>query len=121
MEVTNIIIRLYVETEKFESSIDFYETAQGLPCELRFENKEKRINGAKIGKVLILSGSKDDLAHISDIKAIFYVDSLDEFIPWLKESGAEILHDPVTIPFGRNMSVRNPDGLVLEYFEPRAE
>jgi hypothetical protein len=37
----------------------------------------------------------------------------------LKANGADILHDPQVIPFGRNMTVRNPDGLVVEYFEPK--
>ncbi|MDR6670945.1 hypothetical protein [Rhizobium sp. 1399] len=120
MKVADMVFRLYVETDKLESTIAFYETAQATACELKFENTEKRIKGAKIGKVLILAGAKEDLAAVNDISAIFYVDSLDAFIPWLKDNGAVILHAPVTIPFGRNMTVRNPDGLVVEYFEAKA-
>jgi predicted enzyme related to lactoylglutathione lyase len=114
-----MVLRLYAETEKFESPIAFYEKARGIACELRFENAEKRIKGAKIGGILILSGTSEDLASLRDITAIFYVDSLDAFIPFLKANGAEILHDSQAIPFGRNMTVRNPDGLVVEYFGPK--
>jgi predicted enzyme related to lactoylglutathione lyase len=120
MRVTDMVFRLYSTPESFEQAIKFYEGAQDITCELRFENKEKRISGAKIGKILILSGADDDLAPVREISAVFYVDSLDAFVPWLEGNGARILLPPQTIPFGRNMTVRNPDGLVVEYFQPPA-
>lgn len=118
MRVIDMVLRLYATPEAFEQTIKFYEDAQGIPCELRFENRDKRISGAKIGRVLILAGTDQDLAPVREINVIFYVDSLDAFAPWLEHNGAKILHPPQTIPFGRNMTVRNPDGLVVEYFEP---
>ncbi|TIX90496.1 VOC family protein [Rhizobium sp. P44RR-XXIV] len=121
MQVTETVLRLYAETEKFESVIAFYEKVQGIECEFRFDVPERRINGAKIGGVLILSGSIVDLAPIRDASAIFYVDSLDEYVDWLKANGAELLHGPQAGPFGRNLTARNPDGLVVEYFEPRPQ
>lgn len=120
MKITDKVFRLYAETEKFESVIAFYEEAQGIECEFRFDISERRIKGAKIGDVLILSGSKYDLAPVREATAIFYVDSLDECAAWLEDNGAEILHGPQAGPFGRNLTARNPDGLIAEYFEPTA-
>jgi predicted enzyme related to lactoylglutathione lyase len=120
MKMTDKVFRLYAETEKFESVIAFYEKAQGIACEFRFNIAERRLKGAKIGGFLILSGSKEDLAPVNQATAIFYVDSLDEYAAWLKEAGAEILHEPMENAFGRNLMARNPDGLVVEYFEPKA-
>lgn len=121
MLVTDRILRLYTDKEKFESTIAFYENIQGTDCEMRFDIAERDIQGAKIGGVLILSGDKEALDPVRDIQAIFYVDSLGEFEPWLKENGAEIVHGPHSNAFGKNMMVRNPDGLLVEYFEAKTD
>ncbi len=119
MPVKDMVLRLYTSPDGFEPTIAFYETLQGAACTLRFENAEKRIKGVRIGGVLILSGADADLQPLRAIGAVFYVDSLDDLNSWLEDNGAEILHPPQTIAFGRNMTVRNPDGLTVEYFEPR--
>ncbi|WP_144240512.1 VOC family protein [Paenibacillus sabinae] len=119
--MTDRILRLYTDKEKFESTIAFYENIQGIDCEMRFNIAERDIQGAKIGGVLILSGEKESLDPVRDIQAIFYVDSLGEFEPWLKENGAEIVHGPHSNAFGKNMMVRNPDGLLVEYFEAKTD
>ena len=36
MKVADMVFRLYVETDQFESTIAFYETAQAIACELKF-------------------------------------------------------------------------------------
>jgi hypothetical protein len=63
------------------------------------------------------SPAAEVLASVRYVNAIFYVDSLDEFVRWLPDNGAELLHAPRTVTAGRNVTVRNPDGLVVEYFE----
>lgn len=50
-----------------------------------------------------------------------HVDSVDEFVPWLLQNGAEILHGPKTISFGRNMIVHHPDGHDDEYLEAASQ
>jgi predicted enzyme related to lactoylglutathione lyase len=78
---------------------------------------ETEIAAAKVGGFLIFAGAPDNLARVRDVNAIFYVDSLDAFVPWLSENGAQILVGPRTVTGGRNATVRNPDGLIVEYFE----
>lgn len=64
------------------------------------------------------------------VAGIVYVDSLDAFIPWLRNSGAERVladwlpadHDefdgkPRAVTGGRNAYFRHPDGALMEYFE----
>jgi predicted enzyme related to lactoylglutathione lyase len=75
------------------------------------------VSGAKVGGFLILAGNDETLAPVRHVQAIFYVDALDEFLAWLPKNGGRLLVGPLTISHGRNATVRNPDGLVVEYFE----
>jgi hypothetical protein len=50
-------------------------------------------------------------------KKALTVDSLDGPAPRLRENGAVIRHEPPDAPGGRNLTARNPDGLIVEYYE----
>jgi predicted enzyme related to lactoylglutathione lyase len=117
MQVLQHVFRLYVARDKFEQAIAFYERIQGSSCERRVHISETGIDAAKVGGFLIFTGASESLARVHDVNAIFYVDSLAAFVPWLNENGAEILLGPRTVTGGRNATVRNPDGLIVEYFE----
>ncbi|MBV8793688.1 MAG: VOC family protein [Hyphomicrobiales bacterium] len=117
MQVLQHVFRLYVALDKFEQAIAFYEWIQGLSCERRVHIPETGMDAAKVGGFLIFTGAPQSLARVRDVNAIFYVDSLAAFVPWLSENGAEILAGPRTVTGGRNATVRNPDGLIVEYFE----
>jgi predicted enzyme related to lactoylglutathione lyase len=117
MKILQSVFRLYVSNEAFEKTISFYERLQNLRCERRVHISETGVTAAKIGGFLIFSGSAEALAPVRHVGAIFYVDSLDDFVQWLPENDAELLHPPRTVTAGRNVTVRNPDGLVVEYFE----
>jgi predicted enzyme related to lactoylglutathione lyase len=118
MQVLQHVFRLYVARDKFEQAITFYERIQGISCERRVHIPETGIDAAKVGGFLIFTGAPESLARVRDVSAIFYVDSLASFLPWLNENGAEILAGPRTVTSGQNATVRNPDGLIVEYFEP---
>lgn len=117
MRIIDMALRPYTRPEVLEETIAFYEAAQGIACERRFENREKRLSGARVGHVLILAGIDAAIASLRDVSAVFYVDDLDAFGSWLAANGADILHPPQATPFGRSMIARNPDGLFTEYFE----
>jgi predicted enzyme related to lactoylglutathione lyase len=117
MKILQSAFRLYVSPESFERTIAFYERFQNQPCERRMHIAETGIDAAKVGGFLIFAGSPETLAPVRHVDAIFYVDSLDECLGWLPENGAEILAGPRTVTAGRNATVRNPDGLVVEVFE----
>lgn len=117
MQVLQHAFRLYVAHDKFEQAIAFYERIQGVRYERRVNIPETGINAAKVGGFLIFTRASERLSRVHEVNAIFYVDSLDAFVPWLSENGAEILAGPRNVTGGKNATLRNPDGLVAEYFE----
>jgi predicted enzyme related to lactoylglutathione lyase len=117
MRILQHAFRIYVDACALDATIAFYAQAQGMKCERRITIAETGVEAAKVGGVLILSGSQEKLAPVRHVDAIFYVDSLDAFVSWLREHGAEILAGPHAVTGGRNLTARNPDGLVVEYFE----
>jgi predicted enzyme related to lactoylglutathione lyase len=119
MRILQQALRVYVESERLPAEIAFYETLQGTKCERRVDIAETGVSAAKVGGFLILAGTRGQLDAVRAVGAIFYVDALDEFVPWLRRNGAEILAGPRTVTGGRNATVRHADGLIVEYFEGR--
>lgn len=117
MRILQKCFRVYAEVDGLEASIKFYEGLQGVRCERRINIPETGIEAAKVGEFLILAGDKETLRAVSNVDGVFYLDSLDEFHNWLEAQGAEILHGPIDITAGRNLTARHPDGLVIEYFQ----
>lgn len=120
MRILQHAFRTYVEPDMLDQTIAFYEQAQGMTCERRVKIVEIGIEAAKVGGFLIFSGTNEQLASARHVSAIFYVDSLGAFIPWLGDNGVEILDGPRQVTGGRNLTARHPDGLVVEYFEKAA-
>ena len=117
MRILQKCFRVYAEADGLEASIKFYEGLQGVSCERRISIAETGIEAAKVGGFLILAGDKEKLKAVSNVDGVFYLDSLDAFYAWLEAQGAEILHGPIDVTAGRNLTARHPDGLVIEYFQ----
>src|SRR6266446_3981361 len=66
----------------------------------------------------IIGGAERDLARVKDLRATFTVDSLAEFEAHLRSWGATILQPPAPTPAGKNMVVRDVEGLEFELVEP---
>jgi len=117
MQILEQCLRLYTSTKKLDEVVQFYEKLQNTRCERRLLIAESGIVVAKVGGMLILAKNDPFPDHISAIQAIFYVDRLDEIVAWCAANGAEILKAPHAVTAGGNATVRNPDGLLAEYFE----
>ena len=117
MRILEHVFRVYCSPADLDFTVAFYEAAQQVRCERRVEIRETGVTAAKVGGFLILSAAEERLVPVSHVQAIFYVDSLDEFMPWLEKNGAETLKGPRLVTGGRNATVRHRDGLVVEYFE----
>ncbi len=113
MKVLKILSRLYVNDLK--SAIEFYEKLLGTPVARRIEIPQIGLELAQIGDILIIAGSDEALKPFRSTQATFLVDSLDEFKAYLEEKGAEIIRGPTKVPTGWNMTLRHPDGSVIEY------
>jgi len=115
MKILQNLSRLYIPN--LNSTLEFYEELLDTPAAMRFEIPQIGLELAQIGNVLLIAGSEEALKPFRGTQATFLVDSLDEFRAFLEEKGAEIIRGPDKVPTGRNMTVRHPDGSVIEYVE----
>lgn len=115
MKILQTLSRLYVN--ELNSALEFYEKLLSTTAAMRFEIPQIGLELAQIGNILLIAGSEEALKPFISTQATFLVDSLDEFRAFLEEKGAEIIRGPVKVPTGRNMTVRHPDGSVIEYVE----
>lgn len=120
MKLLHHAFRLYVEPDSLEASVAFYEQLQGLPCERRIPFPALGIDVAVCGAFIVLAGTCEALQPFRSAGALLVVDDLDATIAWARDRGAEVLHGPQDASGGRNATVRNPDGLVAEYYQPAA-
>lgn len=115
MKILQTLSRFYVND--LNSALEFYEELLGSPAAMRFKIPQIGLELAQIGSILLIAGSDEALKPFRSTQATFLVDSLDEFKAYLEEKGAEILRGPDKVPTGRNMTVKHPDGSVIEYVE----
>lgn len=121
MKIYNILTRIFIDATALEGSIDFYEQLFGEKCELRFTYPEHELELAMIGSILLVAGSPDHLQAFTDTKVTLLVDSIEEFLGYLTLNGSTILEYPKSVPTGKNMRVKHPDGLIAEYVEHKTE
>lgn len=115
MKILKTLSRLYVTD--LDSTLGFYEKLLSTPAAVRFEIPQIGLELAQIGDILLIGGSKEALKPFRSTQATLLVDSLDEFRDFLEEKGAEIIRGPAKVPTGRNMTVKHPDGSIIEYVE----
>lgn len=115
LKILQVLNRFYVKD--IERAISIYENLLGTETCLRFEYKENGLELAQIGTILIIAGSEKALKPYRDTKATFIVNSVDRFKSFLLENGSVIIRDIKLVPTGRNMTVRHPDGIIIEYVE----
>ncbi len=117
MKIHKILMRIFVDSRELENSIHFYEKLFGEKCELKFKYPEKELELAMVGSILLISGSEERLKPFTETKITFLVDSIEEFLEFLTTHDSTILEYPKSVPTGKNMRVKHPDGLIAEYVE----
>ena len=115
MTINQVLTRIYVND--LDNAVDFYEKLFHKKCVFRFSYKEVDLELAQVDNVLILCGSEESLKPFRDTKATFLVDSVMEFRDFLLEHGAAIVRDVRKVPTGVNMTIKHPDGAIIEYIE----
>ncbi|HEY0330345.1 MAG TPA: hypothetical protein VGC77_14770 [Rhodopseudomonas sp.] len=119
MKVLNILVRRCVPLQRFEAAVGFYEQLFGQSARLRFDYPERELKLAQVASLLIVAGSAQSLAPFVDTEATFLVDEIEAFAASLPGQGAAIERPLKAVPTGRNMLVRHPDGMLVEYVEHR--
>jgi len=87
MQIHKILTRVFVNSTELESSIQLF------------------------------SGSEDRPRQFTERKVTLLVNSIDEFFEFLTTHDSTILEYPKSVPTGKNMRVRHPDGLIAEYVQ----
>lgn len=102
-----------------EKTLAFYEGLTGQKARQRFHYPGIDVEVAHVGDFLIVAGEEEALESFRHVGATCVIDSLDEFHSHLTSENAKILRAPSKVPTGKNMTVRHPDGLIVEYVEPQ--
>ncbi|WP_297421846.1 VOC family protein [Clostridium sp.] len=118
MKIKESLNRFYVNN--MEDAIKFYEKIFNEKCKNRFKYSEANLELARLGNILIISGSDEALSPFRDTQATFLVDSIIEFREYLLNNGATIIRDLKVVPSGMNMTVKHFDGTLVEYVEHKA-
>ncbi|MCK9631264.1 MAG: hypothetical protein M0R30_06430 [Methanoregula sp.] len=117
MKILRTLTRVY--TSDPETTISFYEHLTGTKAGMRFSMPAIGLEIGSVGDVLIIAGTDEALRPFWSTIATFLVDSVDDYHRFLAENGGTILRPPQQVPTGINMTVRHPDGSVIEYVEHR--
>lgn len=115
MKIKQTLSRFYVHD--IDQSIKFYERILNEKCNSRFKYSQVNLELARIGNILIISGSDEALKPFRDTQATFLVDSITEFKNFLLNNGSTIIQDIKEAPTGFNMAVKHSDGCIVEYVE----
>ena len=115
MLIKQVCARVYVND--MDRAVDFYEKLFHEKCVSRFKYHEVNLELARIDNLLIICGSNESLKPFRDTNATFLVDSLKEYQDYLLEHGAAIIQNVKKVPTGFNMTIKHPDGAVIEYVE----
>jgi predicted enzyme related to lactoylglutathione lyase len=108
-----------VLTADIESAVARYQALLREDVKARFVIPERGLTIALLGGVTLVGGAERNLALVKEVRATFAVDSIAEFEAHLRAAGATILQPPAPTPAGRNMVVRDVEGVVFEFVEPR--
>jgi len=72
---------------------------------------------ASIGGFLVVAGTEEAMARFRGVQSTVLVDDLDGVQGLLAAHGGEVLSGPNQVPTGRNITVRHPGGVVIEYVQ----
>lgn len=115
LKIIQVLNRFYVS--EINEAIQLYESLFDTKCSLRFYYEETGLELAQIGNVLLLAGSEEALKPYRETKATFIVNTLEGFKEYLLVNGSKIIRDIKIVPTGKNMTLKHPDGTIIEYVQ----
>jgi hypothetical protein len=113
MQVLATLARLYVED--LDRTLPLLSELTGEEPGVRFANGGLEL--ASVGGFLLVAGSEEDLAPYREVQSTALVDDLDGVRKLIDVHGGEVLSGPNQVSTGRNMTVRHPGGVIIEYVE----
>ncbi|MFB5267656.1 VOC family protein [Paenibacillus enshidis] len=115
MKITDHFIPVF--TEQLDSTVTYYESLANQPMDRRWDIPEAGLSLATVYPYVIVSGSPEALEPARSLRAVVYVDSMNELKDELKKQNTLIIRDQHG-PIGPSIFVQHPDGSFIEYVEP---
>jgi len=110
-----------IVTRDIDAAIERYEALTREPVRERFQVPGQGIEIAILGSLTIIAGPEEKIGALRNLRGTFIVDSLAEYDAHLRATGATTLYGPQATPAGRNMIVRDVEGVVFEFVEPHSK
>lgn len=117
MKILKVLVRIFLDQDKLNTTIAFYEELFCSKCKMRFQYPEVGLELAQIESVLLIAGTKNARQPFQKTQSTFLVDCLNDFRDKLISDNAIIIEQPKSVPTGKNMRVQHPDGTIIEYVE----
>jgi predicted enzyme related to lactoylglutathione lyase len=114
-----VMTRVLMPPDRLESAIALYEQLLGTSCDLRFDYPQAGLRLATVGSVLLIAGRDQALEPFRVTAMTLLVASLDDCLERFTALGIDVIAPPKTVPTGRNILARHPDGALVEYVEHR--
>lgn len=122
MKILKSFYRVYLRTADLEASKRFYMVLQGVERPHHaFHYAAFGLDIVAIGSILLIAGAKEDTARFEATGLTCLVDDLDALRAYFIDQRIEIIDDVKTVPSGRNLRARNPDGTIVEYVQHSEE
>ncbi len=125
MNILEAYARVFVDPDKFDATITFYERLTQGHSRFRTNYDEVQLQVADVhsphATFLILAGTPEARKSFENIPLTLRVDDLQTAIKELNSLGAEQITKPKAGPTGINVHYRHPDGLTVEYVEQQEE
>lgn len=115
MKIIKVLTRLYVND--INNAKAYYEKLLKTNVGIEFKIQNMGLELAEVGDFLLIAGTEEALRPFRNTVVTILVDSVDEYKTYLESQGATILRGPSQVPTGRNMTVKHPDGIIMEYVE----
>lgn len=117
------ICGIIVTTEHLDEMVHFYQEVLGLPLEPEEHGNLERHYGVDLGPLHFaihpLANFQEADACKASVKIAFEVDSLDAYLDALQTEGYPLERPVHNEGFGAMVSVRDPDGNLIELIELR--
>lgn len=125
MKILEAYSRVFVDPDKFDDTIAFYEQLTQGRCRMRADYPEAHLQLADVvsphATFLIIAGPPEARRPFETTPLTLKVDNLQATIQDLDALGAEHLDPMQPTPTGFKTRYRHPDGLIVEYVEHQEE
>lgn len=117
MQVLETLVRRDLPLDALPDALNFYGSLLGAEPTLDLHLADGDLRIVQLGAMLLVAASPALAAQVVRADAVYVVRDIDAFVRQLDQQGVDWLQPLADIVTGKNLIVRHPDGLVVEYVE----